>query len=80
MTPVHPVQKVEFWVNGNLLQTESLNQSNAKMVKIFVPATVNMQKDLTLTLKYLNSISPRKLGIGNDTRLLAIGIESVTIE
>jgi hypothetical protein len=80
VTPAHPVQKVEIWANGNLLQTESFNQSDAKMVKVLVPATVNMQKELTLTLKYLNPISPRALGVGNDTRRLAVGIESATLD
>ena len=79
ISSVLPVQKIEFWVNGQLLKTESLNFPEAKKVILDIPALLNKQDILKINLRLPDAMSPKALGLGNDTRRLAVGIESATL-
>ena len=79
--PKHPTQRVTVTVNG---QTEAnkifvLNQESSQ-IHIPVAQSALAGKTITLTLEFADKISPKNLGLGDDTRQLAIGIESARFD
>lgn len=79
VAPGHPLQKVEFYVNGALIKTQAFDRSGSQFADLAVPAHINHQTDLKIQLRYFNPIAPKSVGVGIDARLLAIGIESINI-
>lgn len=70
-------QTVEVSINGKYYQSFSLNQFLNNEISFELPLHL---KELDLGLKFLNAAKPKDLGINNDERVIAIGIESIEIQ
>ena len=78
ISPTHPIQKIEVWVNGRLQKIYNLSQPVNN--KVNIPLLLDRARDYVLIdLRLPNSISPKELGMGDDTRKLAIGLESAVL-
>jgi hypothetical protein len=81
VSPKHPTQRVEIWVNGQLQKTVSLNAFEGNRFSVKVPATDSTAKQSALIIfKMPDAISPKSLGLGADDRKLGIGLEQIRID
>jgi len=78
VTPVHPCQETEIFINGRrvarLMLTESLRQRISVPVKLF-PG----ERLLELRLLHHRAVAPSRLDRSVDTRLLALCLHSLTV-
>ena len=103
ITPNHPEQNIEIWVNGKLNQTLQITNPEVQKIIIQSPFLISWRNPLknngSLLFKYLsqlykiptqeptmihfvlrNPARPKDLGIGDDDRLLGIGLISMTLQ
>lgn len=76
----HPKQDVEILINGVFQQKVSLTEFENNQIDIPLPASVLGLDYFKLELKMLNPASPRALGIGEDDRLLGVGVISAVFQ
>lgn len=81
INPKHPTQRVIVAINGQTesAQTYTLSQES-NQIRIPMPASAQGQKTITITLGFPDKIAPKSLGLGDDVRQLAIGIESARFD
>lgn len=78
VSPQHPQQKMNFYINDQLQTTLLLSQSKDNHISIPIPNSAWNKSYLELKLDLPDAISPKALGMGNDERRLAIGLQSAT--
>ena len=80
VTNQYPTQEVNVSVNGVLNQSTILNRANNN--KIIIPLSDDDRKMqyMTIDLTFPKRIRPKDLGIGDDVRELAFGLEHVTFQ
>ena len=78
VSPHHPQQAVEVWVNGQLQQKPIFTQSEGNHISIGIPKEANARGYVTIELRFPNRVKPKAIGMGDDIRELSIGIESAT--
>ena len=76
----HPQQALELWVNGKLEQNITLTQGSANLIVIPLSQSMKDQPSLQIEFKFNNPAKPSDLGLGNDERLLAIGLEKAVFQ
>jgi len=70
-----PNQRVDVWINGSLQQKVILNKDTSK--EIIIPIAQSKDKDyIVVELRTPDAMSPKELGIGDDIRKLAVGLEA----
>jgi len=76
----HPKQEFEIYVNNALLRGVTL--TNPKINIIEIPITPAITKDgfIQIEFKFQNPVKPKDLGMGNDGRLVSIGLEDARYE
>jgi hypothetical protein len=78
VSPNYPKQTVEVWVNSQFQKKVILTQDQGNKVLVNIPqantATNPKQDYVTIELKLPNKAKPKDLGLGDDTRELAIGL------
>ena len=78
--PRHQVSNIEILLNGEHQKTIDVTKQLNNMMSINIPDKYKHDNFVMLEFKYLNPISPKGAGFGNqDDRLLTLGIESVQI-
>ena len=76
VTPEHPQQQLDLWVNGEYQKTFILKAANDNQIEVSIPKS---SKDyVAIELKLPNKIKPQDLGLGSDTRELSVGIIQAT--
>lgn len=73
VSPKLPGQNVEIWSKGKLLKAVNINQAFGNQLLIEIPKD---ESTLDLNFKLPNAAKPIDLGINQDVRQIAIGIES----
>ena len=76
ISPSHPFQRVKIQVNGRALSTVKLDQPEHNAIEIHIDAQMQKTGYLAIDLIFLDAAQPKTIGIGDDDRYLAIGIES----
>jgi hypothetical protein len=76
ITPTHPNQIFELWVNGKKEQDITLTQALNNQIIIPIGPTIIDSGSINLEFKLKNPARPKDEGMGSDSRLLAIGLES----
>lgn len=71
----HPFQRVEIWVNGQIQKTVTLNKFDANVIEIALPKETARNFCL-IEFRFPDAVSAQELGMGDDLRKLAIGLES----
>ena len=76
----HPTQKVDIRINGSTSYSFSL--SSFEDNKIVLPITPLSLKQgyVSLKFEFPNAASPKQLGLGDDDRVLAIGLKSALFD
>lgn len=67
-------QTIEVWVNGQFIKSQNANQARDNELLIEVPQT---NANLEVEFRLPNAAKPKDLGINNDERLIAIGLETI---
>ena len=69
-------QEVEIWANGIFQKKILLDRAEQNRVIVQIPEKAIMQNYLVLTFRYINPKRPIDFGMGDDDRLLGIGLVS----
>lgn len=77
ITPQHPEQRVEIWLDGQAQKTVTLRQINDNQFTIAIPPSLQHSKSITIDMRFLDAISPQSLGINKDDRALALGLKRI---
>ena len=103
VTPIHPEQIIDIWVNGKLNKTVKLTNPETNEIEIKAPFSVNWlsspkyigtslfnyltrsvgtpnQEPIFIKFELRNPAKPKDLGLGDDERLLGIGLISITLQ
>lgn len=103
VTPNHPEQVVDIWVNGKLNQTVALTNPELNEIVIRAPFSIHWlsspkyigislfnlltkavgtsnQEPIFIKFNLHNPARPKDLGLGDDDRLLGIGLISITLQ
>lgn len=84
LAPTHVRQSLEVRVNEVRLLDTSLIKPEANRIEIALPAEVKklvaQQGVLRIQFHFANAISPGELGMGEDSRKLAIGLQALTVQ
>ena len=76
----HPTQLVNIAINGGDKHKFVLDKRYGNKIEISLPPSVIKSENLTLDFQFPSAISPKELGIGIDSRPLAIGLEVIYYE
>ena len=79
----HPSQSLTLYVNDQRLKTIELIQGENNVIEIPLGTSMNfieqwLSKRLRIDLQCNNPISPKMLGLGDDDRVLCVGLERAT--
>ena len=74
VSPNYPKQSVEVWVNSQFQKKVILTQDQGNKILIDIAPTTPKQDYVTIELRLPNKAKPKDLGLGDDTRELAIGL------
>ena len=75
----HPEQKIEYTIDGQSFKSISFNQFAGNQLEIPINASMRDDGYALLEFKLLNPVSPKSLGMGDDTRELGIGITKLEV-
>ena len=78
VSPKNPAQKIEIWINGQLARSLALQQGDNNQVDLPIPKEWLDLGYLAITFVFKNPARPQDIGLGDDERLLAIGLVSAT--
>ena len=73
---VHPSQDMKIMVNGVFVKQVHLTKNDENKITIPILENALSQGNMLIEFKFLNPIKPKDLDMGNDDRLLSIGIKS----
>lgn len=80
ISPKNPSQNVQLWINGRKIKEIEISNSVGQEFQIDLPKDLNKEDGLRITLKGLSPQSPKKLGLSQDDRQIAIGLESIQLQ
>jgi hypothetical protein len=72
----HPSQLVNISINGITQKTITLNQFDNNQIELTIPPSAYGKEWINLSFNLAQAISPKELGMGEDTRKLGIGLKS----
>lgn len=76
--PNHPEQTVMIYINGTLIKTFKLRNSDIESITLPLTKTATLSTPIEVKFEFQNAISPYRLGARDDKRTLAIGLISAT--
>ncbi|WP_445179411.1 DUF6311 domain-containing protein [Pseudomonas sp. McL0111] len=83
LAPNHTEQSLEIFVNDVRVLSTRLVKPEQNRINIELPADVQQlverQGVMRIQFKYANAISPGELGMSNDSRKLAMGLQALTV-
>ena len=74
----HPQQRVGVLIDGRSEQQFTLTSPSSQTIEIVLPNYSTPQRLVKIELNLPDRIRPKNLGMGNDDRELAIGLESAS--
>ncbi|MBU3623212.1 hypothetical protein ICN47_05665 [Polynucleobacter sp. AP-Latsch-80-C2] len=76
---MHPEQKMEFTTDGQNFKSLTLSQFSRNQIDVPVTAAMRADGYALVEFKLLNPVSPKSLGLGDDSRELGIGLTKVDV-
>ncbi|MCE7505255.1 DUF6311 domain-containing protein [Polynucleobacter sp. IMCC30063] len=76
VTKEHPNQIIGVTVNGNPMETVTLTNAELNTLRIPLSAVSNKTGYVEVHFQFRNPITPKSIGMGDDDRLLSIGLLS----
>ena len=80
VTEKHPTQLVDVLINGRPRKSLKLVKASGNVIEIPLEKNDLQSNFLDIEFKFRNPTSPSKLGINEDDRTLAIGLESMMVK
>jgi lysophospholipase L1-like esterase len=80
LSPSHTKQRVTVLVDGQTTQEATLSKGDQNMIEIPLKYLAPKQEFVTLEFKLPDAVTPKAIGLGDDSRQLAIGIVSATFK
>lgn len=80
VTERHPTQLVDVYINNRLMKSITLVKASGNLIEIPLSSNDLQSHFLDIEFKFRNPTSPSKLGINEDDRTLAIGLESMMVK
>jgi len=80
ITPEISTQNIEIWINGHPIKKVSVSSSEGQEVLIELPKNLDPKQEMLIEFKGLNPQSPKKVGLSQDDRPIAIGLESIMFQ
>jgi len=74
----HPLQKIEININGVLYKQLNLTKGDQNRIEIPITQSYKNQGFLNIEFKFLNAVRPKAVGIGDDERMITLGLMSAT--
>lgn len=78
-SPKNLTQSAQIWINGKFIEKIILSGDNGQEFIYLIPSEVDFKDRIKIELKELQPLSPKKLGLNNDNRDIAIGLEAITL-
>lgn len=75
-----PSQNIQIWINDYQVENVTLRSNVGQELTINLSKLVNNAKEIKIVFKNLNPQSPKRMGISEDDRDIAIGIETVSFQ
>jgi hypothetical protein len=83
VTPAYPKQAVAVRINGELVLTTSLASADGALLHIPVPADIQEKSAavgfMRVKFEFPNAVQPQHLGLNDDLRKLALGLQAITL-
>jgi hypothetical protein len=76
INPQHPKQQVNISINGVPQKSATLSKADNNSIELAIPPNSYGKEWINLSFSLPLAISPKELGMGEDTRKLAIGLKS----
>jgi hypothetical protein len=76
ISPAHPKQKVEIFIGEKLQKIVELTSDKNNTFSIPIPSSEIGSTALVVKFHFLDAVSPKELGMGDDSRKLAFGIKN----
>ena len=77
ITPKHPEQHLEIWVNNIFQKKLVLNAPENNQIEVSIPTLIDDSRPLHIEFRTPNAVSPITAGIPtNDSRILGIGLRT----
>jgi hypothetical protein len=76
----HPKQEFEIYVNNALLRGVTLTNPKINIIEIPITSAITKDGFIQIEFKFQNPVKPKDLGMGNDGRLVSIGLEDARYE
>lgn len=80
ITPQVSKQNIEIWIEGQLAKKVSIASNQSQEFVVDLPEKLNSEKGILIEFKGLNPQSPKEIGLSQDDRLIAIGLESILFQ
>jgi Family of unknown function (DUF6311) len=80
ISSTHPLQRVEIFVNGVSFVSLAVKDSS-RIVEVKLPKAVKVDSSSGVTVEFRlpDAATPKSIGLGNDSRMLALGLKAVTL-
>ena len=75
----HPTQQIEYTIDGKDFKSVSMNQFAGNQIDIPISQVAHRDGYVLIEMKLLNPVSPKSLGLGDDSRELGVGVTKVEI-
>lgn len=75
-----PTQRVDVSVDGRLIKSQVLNNFESNLMKISIPQREKGKEWVEFTFSLPDARSPQSLGLGEDARILGIGLKSAVFQ
>jgi hypothetical protein len=73
----HPKQVLKIFVNGKPLKEVTLTQSENNVIQINASEIGRKRPFIELEFQFLDAKRPKDIGMGNETHLMTMGLQSV---
>jgi len=80
VNPRQPTQKVDIRINGSISYSFSLSSFEDNKIVLPIPPLSLKQGYVALKFEYPNAASPKQFDLGDDDRVLAVGLKSVLFD
>ncbi|NDE62642.1 MAG: hypothetical protein EB038_10740, partial [Cyclobacteriaceae bacterium] len=80
VTAKHPTQEIDLIVNGQKRQEVILTKDNNNQITIPIAPEDRQAGQLNIDFRFKNPARPKELGMGEDQRLLSVGLERAVFE
>ena len=77
--PQTPSQNTQIWINGHRIKDIDISSAASQEFVVDLPRNIDAKEGLRITFKGLLPRSPKQLGLSQDDRQIAIGLESIEL-